>query len=103
MTGFRPTVRLKSMAWYIGAAVMVLALAASPSTAQTATDPQPAQPVSGDPAALSQCTAAWRAGGAQLDSYYGSLPTAQLQAMCYAAAALGEASCHGFCYARFLR
>ena len=103
MACFRLTVRPKSIAWRIGAAVIVLALAASPSTAQTATDPQPAQPVSGDPAALSQYTAACRAGGAQLDSYCGSLPTAQLQAMCYAAAALGEASCHGFCYARFLR
>lgn len=56
----------------------------------------------GNPAELQRCLAACRAGGTVLDNYCYSLPTPQFQALCFAAAALGEVSCHGFCYARFV-
>ncbi len=54
------------------------------------------------PAELRQCLDACKAGGSTIINYCGTMPTPQLRAMCYAAAAAGTVSCMGFCYARFV-
>ena len=58
--------------------------------------------VSADPVELQKCLAACKAGGSTIIRYCGTMPTPQLRAMCYAAAAAGTVSCMGFCYARFV-
>lgn len=55
-----------------------------------------------NPAELQVCINACKAGGATITTYCGTMPTPQLRAMCYAAAAAGTVSCMGFCYARFV-
>ena len=55
-----------------------------------------------NPAELQKCLAACKAGGSTTIAYCGTMPTPQLRAMCYAAAAAGTVSCMGFCYARFV-
>lgn len=89
-------------------AAVLLAVLANPAGAQLGTispaesDIGKPRPASGDPAALNKCLRACRAGGRTITVYCGTMPTPQLKAMCHAAAAAGEASCYGFCYARFV-
>ena len=113
-SGFRKQL-LSSISGFVVAAVLLTSFASSSAVAAPnelqsvprasvesipleTNKPQPM----GNPAELQRCLAACRAGGNTLDAYCYSLPTPQFRAMCLAAAALGEVSCHGFCYARFV-
>lgn len=71
----------------------------SPPSEIDGSDPRPA---AANPAELNKCMAACRAGGRAITAYCSTMPSPQLKAMCHAAAAAGEVSCYGFCYARFV-
>ncbi len=53
-------------------------------------------------AELQVCLKACKTGGATMTTYRGTMPTPQLKAIFYAAAAAGTVSCMGFCYARLV-